>query len=80
MDLIKQMMERRAALNIQAPVMVSSTTERPTPAEKVKQDKRAKSMRERRKEIIAEKPKNKVVKDYFEDLISELCYSSSEEE
>lgn len=80
MDLIKQMMERRAALNVQAPIMVESTIERPTPAQRVKEEKRQKSLRERRKEIIADKPKHKVVKEYFEDLITELCYSSSDEE
>lgn len=51
-----------------------------TKAQQVRQMQKAKSLRQRRADIIESKPKAAVVRAYFEDLIQQSVESSSEEE
>jgi GTP1/Obg family GTP-binding protein len=76
MDLIKQMVQRRQQLGITAEKSVPAET----PAQRVKVAEAPKSLRQRRRDIIENKPKSKVLKEYFEDLIAEHCEDSSDED
>lgn len=73
MDLLKQMTANRIAQGI-------TTQTPPAKAEQVRQMQKQKTLRQRRQDIIDNKPKTKVVMDYFEDLIRENLESSSEED
>jgi hypothetical protein len=67
MDLIKKMAERRVALGV-------TSTAPPTSTAKQHQEmaKAGKTLSSRRREIIDNTPKAKIVKEYFEDLVAEL--------
>ncbi len=73
MDLIKQMVQNRIAQGIH-------TNTPPQKAEQIRQQQKQKTLRQRRQDIIDNKPKAKVVLDYFEDLIRENLESSDEED
>jgi hypothetical protein len=73
MDLIKQMVANRIAQGVH-------TNTPPAKAEAARQQQKQKSLRQRRQEIIDNKPKPKMVLAYFEDLIRENLESSSEED
>ena len=73
MDLIKQMMQNRIAQGI-------TTNTPPAKAEAARVQQKQKTLRQRRQDIIDNKPKSKVVLDYFEDLIRENLESSDEED
>lgn len=75
MDLIKKMAERRVALG------VTSTAPASTPAKQQQEMAKAgKSLHQRKKDIIDNTPKAKIVKEYFEDLIAELEADTSDDE
>ena len=73
MDLIRQMMINREAKGVQSNKPVKSEA----PACKEESFKGGKSFSERRREIIKEKPKKKIVREYFEELVSMMCDSDS---
>ena len=78
MELIKQMTERRKEMGI--------TSEKPKKDEKPASvavslsAKAPKSLKERRQDIIESKPKIKVIKEYFEDIINHAVESDSDED
>lgn len=74
MDLIKQMVQNRIAQGIH------TNAPPPAKAEQIRQMQKAKTLRQRRQDIIDNKPKPKIVLDYFEDLIRENLESSDEDE
>lgn len=74
MDLIKQMVANRIAQGIH------TNAPPPSKAEQVRQMQKVKTLRQRRQDIIDNKPKAKIVLSYFEDLIRENLESSSEED
>lgn len=74
MDLIKQMVANRVAQGIH------TNAPPPNKAEQVRQQQKVKTLRQRRQEIIDNKPKPKIVLSYFEDVIRENLESSSEED
>lgn len=74
MDIIKQMVANRVAQGIH------TNAPPPTKAEQVRQLQKTKTLRQRRQEIIDNKPKPKIVLAYFEDVIRENLESSSEDE
>jgi hypothetical protein len=76
MDLIRMMNENRAKMNI-----VKETKKEVFSPAPLAMDKRPKTFQQRRKDIITEVPKIKVVREYFADLVKRLSgYSSDEEE
>ena len=74
MDLIKQMVAKRVALGIHTNAPPKEK------AEQIRQQQKTKTLRQRRQDIIDDKPKPKVVLSYFEDLIQQNLESSSEED
>jgi len=70
MDLIKQMIQNRIAQGI--------TTNAP-PATSIRAMQKTKSLRQRRQDIIDNKPKPKIVLQYFEDVIQQNLESSDDE-
>ncbi len=74
MDLIKQMTQRRLALGITTNAVPE------TKAEQVRLMQKQKTLRQRRQDIIDNKPKPKIVLDYFDDLIRANLESSDEED
>lgn len=74
MDLIKQMVQNRVAQGIH------TNAPPPAKAEQIRQQQKTKTLRQRRQDIIDNKPKSKVVLDYFEDLIRANLESSDEED
>lgn len=75
MDLIRMMNENRAKMN-----MVKETRKDVFTPPPLAMDKRPKTMAARRKDIIDESPKIKVVREYFNDLINRLTQDSDDEE
>lgn len=75
MDLIKKMAERRVAMGVTSTAPASSPVK-----QHQEMAKAGKSLGQRKKEIIENTPKAKIVKEYFEDLISELEADTSDEE
>lgn len=73
MDLIKQMVQNRIAQGI-------TTNTPPQKAELVRQMQKQKTLRQRRQDIIDNKPKPKIVLEYFEDVIRQNLESSDEDE
>jgi GTP1/Obg family GTP-binding protein len=71
MDLIRQMAARRAELGLNAKTAeAKKDDEKKPPSVAISLGKVApKSLRERRNEIIENKPKLKKVKEYFEEVI-----------
>lgn len=65
----------RAKLNI-----VKETTKEVFSPAPLDMDKRPKSMNKRRKDIIEDKPKAKIVREYFQDLSARLSQYSDDEE
>lgn len=74
MDLIKQMVANRVAQGVHTNVPP------PNKAEQIRQQQKTKTLRQRRQDVIDEKPKPKVVLSYFEDLIAQNLESSSDED
>ena len=74
MDIIKQMVANRVAQGIH------TNAPPPARAEQMRQVQKVKTLKQRRQEIIDNKPKPKIVLAYFEDLIAENLESSSEED
>lgn len=76
MDLIRQMHENRAKLN-----MVRETAKQVFQPPPLAADKRPKTLAQRRKDIIDDCAKPKIVREYFTDLIARLtAYSDDEDE
>jgi hypothetical protein len=73
MDLLKQMVANRVAQGIH------TNAPPPQKAEQIRQMQKTKTLRQRRQDIIDNKPKPKMVLDYFEDLIRENLESSDED-
>jgi hypothetical protein len=75
MDLIKKMAERRVILGVTSTAPAASTAK-----QHQEMAKAGKSLSARKKEIIENTPKAKIVKEYFEDLIAELEADTSDED
>lgn len=73
MDLIKQMVQNRIAQGI-------TTNTPPAKTEQIRVMQKQKTLRQRRQDIIDNKPKPKIVLGYFEDLIQANLESSDDEE
>ena len=79
MDLIKQMIERRKQLGILEET--SDATKKGKNAPKpIDMNGRRPTLKEMRSDIIQRKPKAKIVKKYFEEVISRMTADSSDDE
>lgn len=74
MDLIRQMMINREAKGVTS----NKPLVKEAPMTKDESFKGGMSFSERRKEIIKNKPKKKVVREYFIELIERECESDSD--
>jgi len=75
MDLIRMMNENRAKMNI-----VRETKKEVFSPPPLAMDKKPKTLNTRRKDIIEDVPKIKVVREYFEALVARLSEYSDDEE
>jgi hypothetical protein len=75
MDLIRMMHENRAKMNI-----IKETKKEVFSPPPLDMDKRPKTLNKRRKDIIEEQPKIKIVREYFTDLVARLSEYSDDEE
>lgn len=73
MDLIKQMVANRIAQGI-------TTNTPPQKANQIRVMQKQKTLRQRRQDIIDNKPKPKMLLEYFEDVIRENLESSDEDD
>ena len=82
MDLIRQMAAKRQELGLNAKTPEARKDDKKAPPSvAVSLGKVApKSLRERRNKIIEDKPKLKVVKEYFEDVIDHAIQDESSDE
>jgi len=75
MDLIRMMNENRAKLNL-----VRETKKEVFSPPPLDMNKKPKTLNKRRKDIIDEEPKIKIVREYFIDLVARLSEYSNDEE
>jgi len=75
MDLIRMMEANRAKMN-----MIKETKKEVFSPPPLAMDKKPKTLNSRRKDIITESPKPKIVREYFTDLVKRLSEYSDDEE
>lgn len=75
MDLIRMMEANRARMN-----MIKETKKEVFSPPPLAMDKKPKTLNSRRKDIITESPKPKIVREYFTDLVARLSEYSDDEE
>jgi hypothetical protein len=75
MDLIRMMEANRAKMN-----MIKETKKEVFSPPPLAMDKKPKTLNSRRKDIIGESPKPKIVREYFTDLVKRLSEYSDDEE
>jgi len=75
MDLIRMMEANRAKMN-----MIKETKKEVFSPPPLAMDKKPKTLNTRRKDIITESPKPKIVREYFTDLVKRLSEYSDDEE
>jgi hypothetical protein len=75
MDLIRMMEANRARLNL-----VKETKKEVFSPPPLAMDKKPKTLNSRRKDIITESSKPKIVREYFTDLVKRLSEYSDDEE
>lgn len=77
MDILRQMTERRKEMGMVGSGIIEKSKPSRTP--KPKAEKRT-TLREMRNRIIEEKPKAKVVKEYFKEVVDRLAVESDSDE
>jgi hypothetical protein len=75
MDLIRMMEANRAKMN-----MIKETKKEVFSPPPLALDKKPKTLNSRRKDIMTETPKPKIVREYFTDLVKRLSEYSDDEE
>jgi hypothetical protein len=75
MDLIRMMEANRAKMN-----MIKETKKEVFSPPPLALDKKPKTLNSRRKDIMTESPKPKIVREYFTDLVKRLSEYSDDEE
>jgi len=75
MDLIRMMEANRAKMN-----MIKETKKEVFSPPPLAMDKKPKTLNSRRKDIMTESPKPKIVREYFTDLVKRLSEYSDDEE
>jgi len=75
MDLIRMMEANRAKMN-----MIKETKKEVFSPPPLALDKKPKTLNSRRKDIMTETPKPKIVREYFTDLVKRLSEDSEDEE
>jgi hypothetical protein len=76
MDILRQMTERRKEMGMVGTEIIEKSKPSRTP--KPKPEKL--TLREMRNRIIEEKPKAKVVKEYFQEVVNRLAVESDSDE
>jgi hypothetical protein len=75
MDLIRMMEANRAKMN-----MIKETKKEVFSPPPLALDKKPKTLNSRRKDIMTETPKPKIVREYFTDLVKRLSEDSEDDE
>lgn len=78
MDILRQMTERRKEMGMVGTGIIEKSKPSRT-YEKPKAEKRT-TLREMRNRIIEDKPKAKVVKEYFQEVVNRLAVESDSDE
>lgn len=77
MDILRQMTERRKEMGMVGSGIIEKSKPSRTPQPKA--EKRT-TLREMRNRIIEDKPKAKVVKEYFQEVVNRLAVESDSDE
>lgn len=77
MDILRQMTERRKEMGMVGTGIIEKS--KPSRVPQPKAEKRT-TLREMRNRIIEEKPKAKVVKEYFKEVVDRLAVESDSDE